>query len=196
MTETTEMTAGEGTANESFPYPWDTPSSLFVGWASGARGTSDGHPEPLRLFREFGIQVPDGWYALRCLDLISRNASLSLLVESHPDRERERQGVVHDQFRSVWWIPSQELAQDVARQITAYERRIYLSYGGMILPLYRRARHGPGRYQVTGRVDTVGDGWNDWPTLHVEVQVYRRRGDTADLVSTARQIFLKRPVAV
>lgn len=177
------------TVDYVFPHPKDTVGSLFRGWSCYGSNVGDDHPEPLRLFREHGLTCPDGWYVVRARVAQSRKQALTLTVEMNPPRPHNPSHLyARYTYRTVWYTPSPEHANETARQVAVYERLIHMSYAGYQLPLYSPTAQ-PGYLALTPT--QVG-----WTPLSVDVQVYRRDGDTPHLVSVRRTPFLQRPRAV
>lgn len=178
-----------------FPHPKDTVHSLFRGWSLGgqqALGVTDGHADPLRLWVDHGFMCPEGWYAVRCRIAGERKQALSMLVEVNlQDLPYTRT------YHTVWYTPSPEHAGEVARQIAAYERRIYRSYSRSVVEIYRPhpGTHFPATWSVP-QLEGCHHGRPDWPRITVDVQVYQRRGDIPRLVSAVRVPFQIRPQAV
>lgn len=178
-----------------FPHPKDTVHSLFRGWSLGgqqALGVTDGHADPLRLWVDHGFMCPEGWYAVRCRIAGERKQALSMLVEVNlQDLPYTRT------YHTVWYTPSPEHAGEVARQIAAYERRIYRSYSHSVMEIYRPYQEEP--YTLSAILsghDPGVCGVPTWPRITVDVQVYQRCGDTPRLVSAVRAPFQFRPRAV
>jgi hypothetical protein len=175
--------------------PGDTVNSLFRGWSVASPQRSDGHPDPLRLWRDHGMTCPDGWYVVRCRIDHSRKQALTLLVEMNPSRpDNPAHSHAPFTYRTLWYTPSPEHAGEVARQLAAYERKLYYSYDGYIHELYRKPCVGMD-WSTGNPGDPYKVGWS-WSELTVHVQVYQRCGDTPRVVSVTPATYLKRPRAM
>lgn len=174
-----------------FPFPQGTANSLFHGVSRYTVDETDGHPEPLRLFREHGLQCPDGWYAVRPRMPTFRKSALFLLVEMNPPSPVNPTGLyARHTHRTLWYTPSPEHADEVARQLAAHERTVFRSYQWCILPLYATNDFTP-----HGRARLLRES-GGWSRISVDIQVYRRNGDTPVLHSVRSTELLQRPRAV
>lgn len=192
------MHTGDPAGGYGDPFSAYTVRALFQGGchtfhASREHYVQDHHPEPLRMWRDFGMSCPDGWYAVSVrMGADDRFRPLWIRVEMDPVKppvSGPGSGQAHGaiQLRTVWFTSSPEYAGEVARQLREGDRCAF--HPEVLHPGTNTGNPVPGPVSVrlsSGKLLA-------YPFTHhkhyahestpATVRVYRREGDRPVLLS-------------